>query len=151
MKRSKTTTKTWKQIFVACVCILGLLGSQVIHAKGARMGRAPAMRQMAKKPSSLASNAQATQSKTQSAHKTKSAQKEKATAKNPGVMGRFGGLLGGLMAGLGLAALASYLGVGEGLLGMLVLGMALVFGFGVLKRFWFRRNPHKARSSRSLL
>ena len=66
-----------------------------------------------------------------------------ANPKRSGMMG----MLGGLAAGLGLAALAGYLGVGEELIGLLVFGLiALLIGV-LIRKMFFRRGLSLATSS----
>lgn len=66
-----------------------------------------------------------------------------ANPKRSGMMGMFGGLA----AGLGLAALAGYLGVGEELMGLLIFGLIALLVAVLIRKLFFRRGLSLATPS----
>jgi predicted lipid-binding transport protein (Tim44 family) len=129
-KNSATNNVVRTLIFVFVFCFFAVESSEARRMGGGRsFGKMPPIKRQATPP------VKKTETTKPSNIQKSVSPNNAANSKRSGMMG----MLGGLAAGLGLAALASYLGVGEELMGLLIFGLiALLIGVLIRKMFFKR-------------
>ena len=129
-KNSASNNVVRMLVFAFVLCFFAVESSEARRMGGGRsFGKIPPIKRQAAPPVKKTETTKP--SNTQKAVSPNNA----ANPKRSGMMG----MLGGLAAGLGLAALASYLGVGEELMGLLIFGLiALLIGV-LIRRMFFKR------------
>ncbi|MBU3725650.1 MAG: Tim44 domain-containing protein [Burkholderiaceae bacterium] len=128
--------KNWLAL-VACVC---LLSAPVIEAQAKRLGGGGNIGRVAPSPAAKPQAVPAKPATPQAAPQGQQAAKPAAaTAAQTPKKNSWLGPIAGLAAGLGLAALASYLGFGEELMSLMLIVLAVVVLFGLFRWFAARK------------
>jgi predicted lipid-binding transport protein (Tim44 family) len=125
--------KYMKKVFMAVFVSILALGLSLGDAEAARLGggKSVGMQRQSVSPKPATPPQQATPAPTNPAPSAAPAAAPKRNWLGP---------LAGLAAGLGIAALFSHFGLGEGMGNMLMIGLLIMAGFFVFKML-FRRNP----------